>query len=122
MSDRKILVIEDNPDDRLIIERMCRKAGFTNLVFAFDGKEGLEKAAAEQPDIVVTDTLLPGFDGFEVCRRIREAGSPDRPKIIVMTGSIDAVDAVAARRAGADDYAVKTSDCQHIIDALKKLA
>ncbi len=78
-------------------------------------------AASENPDLVITDTNMPGIDGFETCRQIRDAGSKDNPKIIVTTGAIDAVDAVEARKAGADDYCVKTSDAAQLIVAVKNL-
>ena len=107
---KKILVIDDNEQDRKIINRFLSKAGYADVMLAENGEDGVKIANAEKPDLVVTDTMLPGIDGFEVCRQIREAQGPTNPKIIIMTGGIDAVDAVKARKMGADDYCVKTSD------------
>ena len=61
------------------------------------------------------------MDGFEVCRQIKESLAPNAPKIIVMTGTIDAVDAVKARKMGADDYCVKTADGIPLMKAVENL-
>lgn len=118
---KKILVVDDNEQDRKIMKRLLNDAGYTELVFAERGEEAVTKVGEENPDLVVTDTILPGLDGFEVCRLIRETHGREKPKVIIMTGICDAVDAVKARRAGADDYAVKTSDCASIITAINNL-
>lgn len=118
---KKILIIDDNEQDRKIMHRFVVKAGYDNIIMAVNGEDGVKKAESEKPDLVVTDTILPGIDGFEVCRRIRESQGADTPKIIVITGLIDAVDAVKARRMGADDYCVKTSEYSPLIEAIKKL-
>ena len=89
-------------------------------MFAKNGKEGLEKAKKELPDLVITDTVLPGIDGFEVCRQIKQKEALDT-KVIVMTGVIDAVDAVKAREMGADDYCVKATDGKPLVGAVKNL-
>lgn len=118
---KKILVIEDNDQDRKIIGRYLKKSGYEDVVFAESGEEGVAKAKVESPDIVVSDTMLPGIDGFEVCRQIREHFGPDTPKIIIMTGAVDAVDAVKAKKMGANDYCVKTSDYEPLLDAVKNV-
>lgn len=115
-----ILIIEDNEQDQKILRRYLSKAGFASILFASSGEEGLEVFQSERPAIVVTDTNLPGMDGFETCRRIKEAGG-EAVRVIVTTGAIDAVDAGRARSMGADDYCVKTSDCLPLISALKNL-
>ena len=119
--DKKILIIDDNEQDRIIMKRFLAKSGYSNVVEAGSGEEGIEKTGAERPYLVITDTMMPGIDGFEVCRRLRQVHGPDNPKIIIMTGAVDAVDAVKARKEGADDYCVKTSDAQPLLEAVKKL-
>ncbi len=119
--DKKVLIIDDNPQDRMIIQRFLKKEGFENIITAETGEEGLSKAESENPDFVITDTMLPGIDGFEVCRQIREKKGFEFPKVIVMTGAIDAVDAVKAKKVGADDYCVKTSDCSPLLEAVRRL-
>lgn len=118
---KKILIIDDSPQDRKIIERFLRKGGYDDIILAETGEDGVEKAKSEKPDLVVSDTILPGIDGFEVCRQIREFSGPDTPKVVIITGAIDAVNAVKAKKMGADDYCAKTSDAAPILQAVKKL-
>jgi len=118
---KKILVIDDNDLDRTIIKRYLTKEGYDRLLFAENGEDGVKITLAEKPDLVISDTMLPGIDGFEVTRQIREAEGKERPKIIVITGGVDAVDAVKARRMGADDYCAKTSDCVPILEAVRQV-
>ncbi len=82
------------------------------------GKAALEDLA-EDIDIVILDTMLPDMDGFEVCKKIKEA-RPNGLTVVMTTGKIDAVDAIKARESGADDYAVKTEDFQHLVEVVKK--
>ncbi len=117
----KILLIDDSAQDRKIISRQLSQAGFSEIELAETGEDGVAKARNSEFDLVISDTILPGMDGFEVCKSIREASGPDKPKIIVMTGAIDAVNAVKARKLGANDYCAKTSDGAPLLEAVKKL-
>ena len=116
---KKILIIDDTDSDRKIVTRFLMKAGYDNIVTAETGEAGVALVVSENPDLVITDTMMPGIDGFETCRQIREAHDEEAMKIIVTTGAIDAVDAVKARKAGANDYCVKTSDPTQLIAAVK---
>jgi len=118
---KKILIIDDNDQDQKIMNRYLKEEGFEDVLFAHNGGEGIEKARSEKPDLIVIDTLLPEMDGFEVCRKIREEDGISQVKIIIITGFIDAVDAVKARSVGADDYCVKTSDFSSLIEAVKSI-
>lgn len=117
---KKILVVEDSPTALSILKNALEGEGYL-VITAETGEEGVKKANSERPDLVLTDTQLPGIDGFEVCRQIKESPGSVDPKVIVMTGAIDAVDAVKAKESGADDYAVKTSDLSPLIETVKKL-
>jgi len=118
---KKILIIEDNEDDLFIIKRYLARSGYDQIIAITNASDGVKKAIEDKPDLVISDTLLPGSNGFEVCRLIREACGKESPKVIIMTGSVDAVDASRARRVGADDYCAKTSDCAQILEAVKRL-
>jgi DNA-binding response OmpR family regulator len=99
----RVLLIEDDPAVRDGLKLALTFQGLT--VHAVDsGELGLEWLAAESPDVVILDLMLPGIDGFEVCRRIRAGG--DLP-IIMLTARDDDIDVVAGLEAGADDYVVK---------------
>lgn len=119
----KILLIEDSPSDvRLFQEWLKQEPGLQRcqLIIAETGQEGIEKAKAEKPDLALIDTRLPDSDGFEVCHQIKK-GKKLACKVIVYTGIVDAVDAGRARKAGADDYVVKTANFSYLIEAIKKL-
>ncbi len=119
--EKKIFIIEDNEQDRKIITRFLNEAGFNDITVAEEGERGVEKAKSEKPDLAIVDTVLPGIDGYEICRRLKAVKDHVAPKVIIMTGTIDAVDAVEARKAGADDYCAKTADFSTLIEAVKKL-
>lgn len=120
MAKKKILVVEDSPTVLGVLKNVLEYEGY-QVITSETGEEGVQKANSEKPDLVLTDTQLPGIDGFEVCRQIKENQGSVGSKVIVMTGAIDAVDAVKAREFGADDYTVKTSDLSPLIETVKKL-
>jgi DNA-binding response OmpR family regulator len=99
----QILLIEDDPHVREGLEIALRHLGHEVLVQA-DGEAGIAAIQAAEPDVVVLDVMLPGADGFEVCRRVR-AFSP--VPIVMLTARTDDVDVVAGLEAGADDYLTK---------------
>ncbi|MEY8038389.1 response regulator transcription factor [Saccharopolyspora cebuensis] len=99
----RILLIEDDPAVREGLELALTRQG--HAVCAVEsGERGLERLRVDPPDAVVLDLMLPGLDGFEVCRRIRASG--ELP-IIMLTARGDDFDVVAGLEAGADDYVVK---------------
>lgn len=114
-----ILLVDDSEQDRKIITRFLKQSGRGEPLEARTPDEAETLSAAHAVDLAVVDTVLPGVDGFEVCRRIR-ARHP-RAKIVMITGLIDALDAGRARKAGADDYVVKTADGVPLTEALSQL-
>jgi two-component system response regulator MtrA len=98
-----VLLIEDDPAIREGLELGLRHLGHV-VSSAPDGESGLRAAADEGPDVIVLDVMLPGLDGFEVCRRLRAGGTTP---IIMLTARSDDLDVVAGLEAGADDYVAK---------------
>ena len=103
MPDRKILVVDDDPRIVALVRAYLVKQGY-DVVAAHSGPEALEKAAKEQPDLVVLDLMLPGLDGLEVARRLRDAGSVP---ILMLTARSSVADRVRGLLQGADDYLPK---------------
>ncbi|MFC6286842.1 response regulator transcription factor [Nocardioides sp. GCM10027113] len=101
--ERRALVIEDDQDIRDLLELALTSHGF-DVVVADSGLAGLEAVRTVQPDLVTLDLGLPGIDGIEVCRRIREITDA---YLIMVTGRDDEVDRLMGLETGADDYLVK---------------
>ncbi|MGV9325132.1 response regulator [Streptosporangium sandarakinum] len=97
-----VLIIEDDPSVRDSMELVLRRHGH-DVLAAATGEAGLG-LLKDKPDLVVLDLMLPGLDGFEVCRRIRAAGPIP---VIMLTARGDDFDVVGGLEAGADDYVVK---------------
>jgi DNA-binding response OmpR family regulator len=99
----RVLLIEDDQSIRDGLGLALRRQGH-DVRAAGSGEEGLALLHAAPPDILVLDVMLPGIDGYEVCRRVRAAGSVP---IIMFTARSDDIDVVSGLEAGADDYVVK---------------
>ena len=100
-----VLVVDDEPTIAEVVARYLERAGYRARI-AGDGLGAIEAAAALRPDLVVLDLMLPGIDGLEVMRRLREL---DRARIavILLTAKGEESDRVIGLRLGADDYVVK---------------
>jgi two-component system response regulator ResD len=100
-----VLVVDDEPTIAEVVARYLERAGYRTRVAA-DGVQAIESAAVQRPDLVVLDLMLPGLDGLEVMRRLRER-DPDRIAVILLTAKGEEADRVIGLRLGADDYVVK---------------
>ncbi len=102
----RILVVEDNPDNRILITDILQTLGYVVLV-AEDGEEGVALAQAELPDLILMDLSLPKMDGWTAASRLkREQGLAHIP-IIALTAHAMVGDRERALRAGCDDYVAK---------------
>jgi two-component system, OmpR family, response regulator MprA len=113
-----ILVVDDEPAVRDALERALRTNGY-RVSTAADGEAALERAAADAPELVVLDVLMPRVDGLEVCRRLRarDDGTP-----VLMLTARDAIgDRVEGLDAGADDYLVKPFALEELLARIRAL-
>jgi two-component system, cell cycle response regulator len=104
----RVLIADDSPAHRLILEKAVAKLGHQCIV-AEDGDEAWERFNAEAPDVVISDWVMPGIEGDELCRRIRAAGGP-YCYVIVLTSLDDKKHVMRGMSAGADDYLTKPLD------------
>jgi two-component system, OmpR family, alkaline phosphatase synthesis response regulator PhoP len=119
MSDSaSILIVEDDPDLARLISLHLGDAGYTTCV-ASDGGSGLERAIAEDFRLVVLDVMLPGLDGFEVCRRLRAEGS--QIPVLMLTSRSEEIDKVVGLEIGADDYLTKPFSVRELQARVKAL-
>jgi two-component system, OmpR family, response regulator MprA len=100
----RVLIVDDEPAVRAALDRALRLDGY-DVTLAADGREALDRLADTRQDAVILDVAMPGIDGLEVCRRLRDAG--DRTPVLMLTARDAVDDRVAGLDAGADDYLVK---------------
>jgi two-component system, OmpR family, response regulator ResD len=100
-----VLVVDDEPTIGEVVSRYLQRAGYDTRL-AGSGEEALEQAAIHSPDLVVLDLMLPGVDGLEVMRRLRQRDR-GRTAIILLTARGEESDRIVGLRLGADDYVVK---------------
>ena len=101
---QRVLVVDDDPTVSDVVRRYLERAGLT-VTLAADGPAALSAFTRDQPDLVVLDLMLPGIDGLEVCRRLRER-APDVP-VVMLTALGEEADRVVGLEIGADDYVTK---------------
>lgn len=116
----RVLIIEDNPDIAANIGDYLEDLGNT-VDFAGDGITGLHLAVVNDFDAIILDLALPGMDGLEVCRKLRQEASKDTP-VLMLTARDRLEDKLAGFDTGADDYLVKPFELQEIAARLKVLA
>lgn len=99
----RILVIDDDVELSALLKEFLEREGFT-VSFVHDGKTGLERALDGSADMIVLDVMLPGIDGFEILRRIRQKS---RIPVLMLTARGEDVDRIIGLEIGADDYLAK---------------
>ena len=114
---RKVLVVDDEDAVRELIELYLKKEGF-EVVHARDGKEALRLNGEHHPDLVILDLMLPGLDGWEVCRQIRTSS---KVPIIMLTARAEEVDRIVGLELGADDYVVKPFSPRELVARAKAI-
>jgi len=102
----KILYVEDNDDNIFVLHRRMTAWGHT-LLIARDGREGVEMAMAERPDLIVMDLSMPRLDGWEATRILKSSDETKEIPILVLTAHAMAGDREKALAAGCDDFATK---------------
>ena len=117
---KKILFIEDEPDQIVMISLRLEKNGY-EVISSLDGEEGVEMAIKEKPDLVLADVIMPGIDGFEVCRRLRK--NPLTTHIPIISTTAAGMDDVEHQciTAGADDCVRKPYDSADLLMKIKRL-
>jgi two-component system phosphate regulon response regulator PhoB len=106
MSKQKVLVVEDEEDILELLRFNLAKEGFV-VTTALTGEEGLKKARAEIPDLLLLDLLLPGMDGLQVARLLKEDPATRYIPIVMLTAKGEEADIVTGLELGADDYVTK---------------
>ena len=115
---RRILIVEDEPTLVVTLSDRLASEGYV-VASAGDGVRGLELASTGSYDLVVLDVMLPGMNGFDVCRELRRRGS--QVPILILTARGQPVDKVVGLKLGADDYLAKPFDMMELLARLESL-
>jgi DNA-binding response OmpR family regulator len=116
-AESKVLIVEDDPTLLETLEYSLKRQGYA-VYTAADGRVALEVARQERPDVLVLDVMLPGLDGFEVCRILRREMSVP---ILMLTARADEVDKIVGLEVGADDYLTKPFSMRELVARVKAL-
>lgn len=106
-AERKILLVDDSSTTLLIEEMMLREHTQYELVLARDGKEAVEKAIAEQPNLVLMDVVMPRMNGFDACREMRKHEALRKVPIIMVTSRGESYNVEQGFECGCNDYVTK---------------
>lgn len=115
----KVLVVDDESESRDISKTMLESEGYL-VVTAASGKEALEKAGSEGPDLILLDAVMPGVSGFEVCRTLKTQKKTRFIHVVMFTLLDREVDRNMGKEAGADGYLVKSPTSEDLVAEVKK--
>lgn len=118
---KKVLIIEDHPDMRELLSWQVELMGFT-AVLAQQGREGIDKAVTEKPDLIILDIMMPGMDGREAARELRAKPELKDVTILASTALFREADLKACIEAGCNGYIVKPFTFHELQAKLQEVA
>ncbi len=116
----KVLLVEDNEMNRDMLSRRLIRRGF-EVVFAVDGKQGVDLARSEKPDIILMDMSLPVMDGWQATRCVKSDDATRSVPVIGLTAHAMSGDREKAIEAGCDDYDTKPVEIERLIGKMERL-
>ena len=120
MADAKVLLVDDDPVILKLLQVNFEMEGYTVLT-ANDGVEGLDKARAERPDVVILDIMMPRMDGLEVTRELKGDDATKEMPILLLSAKAQASDIQIGREVGADDYLTKPFDPLELLERVSEI-
>jgi twitching motility two-component system response regulator PilH len=114
----KILVVEDSPSELELMSYYLANSGYS-VIKASDGKEALEKALIEKPDVIVTDVVMPEMSGFELCRKLKKNPETNYLTIIICSSKNLEIDRLWGIKQGAAAYITKPFTREHLLNVIK---
>ena len=118
MAKKKILIVDDSPTGLKAASAVLKNY---DIITATDGKQALEKAQAEQPDLVVLDVIMPNMDGFQACRKIKKTPELQHIPVIMLTSKNQKSDEFWGKKQGADVYLTKPWDDSVLLKAVGEI-
>jgi CheY-like chemotaxis protein len=114
-----LLVVDDNSDNVEILRAFLSSRGF-DVQTATDGRSALARLEELKPDLVLLDVMMPGMDGWEVCRVIKQHPTLGETKVVMVTAKGGFEDKFEGLRSGADDYVVKPVDFPELLEKVQR--
>lgn len=115
-----ILVVEDTPSERELMSHYLRESGYT-VINAVSAQEALNKAIEQKPDVIITDVVMPGMSGFELCRSLKKHPVTEKVPIIICTSKNQEIDRLWGMKQGADAYLTKPFTREQLVRAVKAI-
>jgi two-component system, chemotaxis family, response regulator PixH len=115
-----ILIVEDSPSELQLMSHYLEESGY-NVIQATGAKEALEKAQSQNPDVIVTDVVMPGMSGFELCRSLKRNPATQKVPIVICSSKNQEIDRLWAMRQGADAYVTKPYTREQLLRAIKSV-
>jgi chemotaxis family two-component system response regulator PixH len=115
-----ILIVEDTPSEMELISHFLRESGYT-VISAVSGKEALDKAVEQRPDVIISDVVMPGMSGFELCRSLKKHPITEKVPIILCTSKNQEIDRLWGMRQGADAYITKPFTREQLVYTVKSV-
>lgn len=119
-TDTKIMIVDDEPNIVVAVQFLLDREGYQTEA-AYDGRQALELCAEFKPDLIVLDVMMPGMDGFEVARLLRQSGQYDDLKIVFLTAKGTQRDKAAGYASGAEYYLVKPFDNDELVQTIREI-
>ncbi|MEO6326283.1 MAG: EAL domain-containing protein [Thermoanaerobaculia bacterium] len=120
MTDRRILIVDDDEDILLIVQTLLRNAGYT-VTAARNGKEGIDLATAQRPDLILLDVMMPQLSGWEVCATLKNIPETAGTPIVMLTVKSEIKDLITGMQVGANDYVTKPFTKKKLLDTIERL-
>lgn len=116
-----ILIVEDSPSELELMSHYLQESGY-KVVKANGAKEAIEKIKMEEPNVVITDLVMPGMSGFELCRYLKKNPETQKVPIVICSSKSQEIDRLWAMRQGAQAYVTKPYTREQLLHAIKSVA
>jgi twitching motility two-component system response regulator PilH len=116
-----VLVVEDTISEQQLITLYLQEAGY-KVINANDGKDAISKVNDQKPDVVVTDVVMPGMNGFELCRSLKKNPDTQKLPVIACTSKNQELDRLWGMKQGVDVYVTKPFTREEIVRAIRSVA
>lgn len=119
MNNYTIMIVDDEPDIQNLLEKSLSMEGFRNIIKTDNGLSAVSACKELQPDVIILDVMLPGLDGYEVCKQIREFS---HCPILFLSSKNDELDKILGLAVGGDDYVTKPFSPKEVAFRVKSAA